>query len=66
MPKLSAPVKPIDLSQPPALATIAETCATLRISRATCCRWIEAGRLESVKLGHAVRIKVPSIAAIAA
>ncbi|WP_287998159.1 helix-turn-helix domain-containing protein [Acidiphilium sp.] len=54
------------MAEPPAFATIPETCATLRISRATCCRWIENGRLEAVKLGHAVRIKTASILALAA
>jgi excisionase family DNA binding protein len=66
MPKLSKAPKPINLAEPPALATIPETCATLRISRATCCRWIENGRLEAVKLGHVVRIKTASIVALAA
>lgn len=66
MPKLSVSPKPINMADPPAFATISETCATLRISRATCCRWIENGRLEAVKLGHAVRIKTASILALAA
>ncbi|OYV54769.1 MULTISPECIES: helix-turn-helix domain-containing protein [unclassified Acidiphilium] len=66
LPKISSPPRPIDLTSPPALATIAEACATLRISRPTCCRWIAAGRLEAVKIGTSVRIKTRSIAALAA
>lgn len=66
MPKRSTPPKPINLAEPPALATKSETCATLRISPATLDRWIKAGRLEIVKIGHSVRVKTASIAALAA
>lgn len=66
MPKLSTPPRPLDMNALPALATIAQTCKTLSISRATCGRWIEAGRLDVVKVGRSVRVKSASIAALAA
>ena len=66
MPKQKAAPRPLNMAEPPALATVAEACATLRISRATCCRWIASGRLDVVKIGRTVRIKTPSIAALAA
>lgn len=65
MPKHSTPPQPINLADPPPLATKGEACATLRISTATLDRWIKSGRLEIVKIGHSVRIKVASIAALA-
>ncbi len=66
MPKIVKPARPVNLADAPALVTIPETCQTLRISRATCCRWLADGRLEGVKIGRAVRIKTASIAALAA
>ena len=66
MPKVLAPPRPVNLADAPALATVAETCQTLRISRATACRWIADGKLDAVKIGRSVRVKTASIAALAA
>ena len=45
----------------PPFATVAETCETLRISRATACRYIASGKLQAAKFGRTVRVRTASI-----
>ena len=71
MPRLSDKPKPpqpapLDLKNLPPFATVAECCVTLRISRATACRYIESGRLQAARFGRTVRIRTESILALAA
>lgn len=66
MPKRSAPPRPVNLAEPPALATVAEACKTLAVSRSTLGRWIASGRVDVVHIGRTVRVKTASIAALAA
>lgn len=66
MPKLRKPAEPLDLKSPPPFATLAETCMTLKISRATACRYIASGKLDAAKFGRTVRVRTESILALAA
>lgn len=61
MPKLTNQPKPIDLSNPPPFATVSEVRATIRDSRSTIYRRIQAGQLEAVKIGGSTRIKTSSL-----
>ena len=65
MPRITSKPEPIDLRDPPPLATVAEVCATLRISRATAGRYVESGRLVAVRFGRTVRIRTESVLALA-
>jgi excisionase family DNA binding protein len=52
----------IDLTTPnQALLTVAEACASLRISRWTFYRLIQSGQLRTVKIGSARRIPVAAL-----
>ena len=64
-PKLHQPA-PLDLKNLPPFATVAECCSTLRLSRATVCRYIAAGKLDAAKFGRTVRIRTASILTLAA
>jgi excisionase family DNA binding protein len=60
------PPAPLDFKNLPPFATVAECCVTLRISRATACRYIASGKLQAAKFGRTVRVKTASILALAA
>jgi excisionase family DNA binding protein len=55
--------RPLD---PPPLLTLAETCAMLRLQRASVYRLIGQGRLRAYKLGRATRVTRTSIDALLA
>lgn len=61
MPKITNPPRPIDLANPPPLATIGEVQMTLRKCRASIYRDIAAGNLEAIKIGSATRIRTASV-----
>ncbi len=61
MPKIKNPPRPVDLFNGAPLASISEMEITLNRSRASLYRDIEAGRLQSIKVGNSRRIIVASV-----
>lgn len=61
MPKLSKPVKPLDLTNAPPIASIKQTELVLNKSRSSVCRMIADGRLRAIKIGRSVGVDTQSI-----
>jgi excisionase family DNA binding protein len=59
---MTKPLAPNRLSSSgPALLTVAEACASLRISRWTFYRLVQRGELKTVKIGSARRVPIAAI-----